>query len=165
MRGASSIRSFGAEGGAPPRLSAELRLAQITYVEKRTADAHAALDRLLAREPKNASALMTKARWLYAEGKIPDALRRSGEAVAADPQSAPAHYLHGTMQLAAGQIAESRRAFTEVLRLNPRAAAAPGAVVKADAAHAAMRPARSSLRRRRPRMPGNPIARLTLARG
>jgi len=152
------------EGGTTSS-AAELRLAQIMYSEKRTADANAALDRLLAREPRNSLALMTKTRWLFLEGKREDALRRSGEAVAADPESAQAHYLRGTMHLASRQFPEAKETFTEVLRLNPRAASAQIhlsrlTLLSGDTASAVQYAQQATTN-----APGSPVARLTLARG
>ena len=104
--------------------TAALRLAQIAYVEKHTAEAHAALDKILARDPRNPAVLFEKARWLALEGKTKDALVRASAAVDADPQSVRAQYLLGTLQIAARDFEGANKSFTEVLRLNPRAAAA-----------------------------------------
>jgi tetratricopeptide (TPR) repeat protein len=155
------VRSEGGSGSS----GAELRLAQLAYREKHTAEANATLDKLLAREPRNASALMTKARWLYNDGNVQDALRRSNEAVAIDPESAEAHYLEGTMRLASRQYPEAADAFTEVLRLNPRAALAQVqlsrlTLLRGDSA-SALQYAQAAAKN----APGNPLARLSLARG
>ena len=112
------------EGSARIVTTAETRLAQIEYAEKRSSAAHAMLDKVLARNPNNSSVLQIKAQWLIAEGKTEEAFQRATKAVAADSQSATAHFLLGTLQAARRDPAGATQSFTEVLRLNPNATAA-----------------------------------------
>ena len=57
--------------------AAELRLAQIAYSEGEKSRAHAMVDGVLTREPKNTQAIIAKAHWLLAEGKIDEARSRA----------------------------------------------------------------------------------------
>jgi tetratricopeptide (TPR) repeat protein len=56
---------------------AEAMLASIDYDGGRREEAHARLDKLLARAPKDARALVIKARWLSDENKLDEALDRA----------------------------------------------------------------------------------------
>ena len=103
---------------------AEAMLASIDYDGGRREEAHARLDKLLARAPKDARALVMKARWLTNEKKLDEALDRAKAAVAADPQSAPAHYALGMVHDLRREVPDAIKAYNEVLRLNPRAVAA-----------------------------------------
>jgi tetratricopeptide (TPR) repeat protein len=147
------------------RTTAELRLAQINYAEKRTADAHATLDKVFAREPRNAAALVMKARWLQAEGKAQDALKYATAATAADPRSASAHYVLGTIQSAVSDFDAATKSFAETLRLNPRAAAAQVQLSRVTLMRGDSQAAVQFARGAVVNDPANPLARLTLARG
>ena len=151
--------------GSPSSTLAELRLAQIAYLEKRAAEAYAAVDRVLAREPKNAWALRVKAQWLLSEGKIKDALGPATTAVAADPESAPAHHLLGTIQAFSRDVEGATKSFGEVLRLNPRAAAAQVQLSRLTLARGDAASAVQFAQQAVTNAPGNPLARLSLARG
>lgn len=103
---------------------AETMLASIDYAAGRGAQAHARLDRLLARSPKDAKALSLEARWLANEHHLDAALERANAAVAADPQSAEAQFVSGLVHDLRREPADAIKSYNEVLRLNPRAAAA-----------------------------------------
>ena len=151
--------------GSPSSTDAEIRLAQIAYVEKRVEAAHGAVDKVLVRDPKHSAALLVKARWLYGEGKLSDANRDAVTAVGVDPESAMAHHVLGTIQSASRDIEGATKSFTEVLRLNPRATAAQVQLSRLTLARgdapAAIQFAQEAVKN----SPNNPIARLTLARG
>ena len=134
----------------PPR---ELRLAQITYFEKRTADAHTALDGVLARDPRQRDGAHRSSReWLFAEGKTQDALRAMRRPRSPRIRSRrPRTICSERFSLRPANVAGATESFTEVLRLNPRAAAAQLQLSQADARARRYRTPRSSSRRRRSR--------------
>jgi len=99
-------------------------LASLDYASGRKAEAHARLDKLLARTPKDARALSMKARWLAGEKKLDEALDRANAATAADPQSAEAAFVLGMVHDLRRETSDAIKAFNETLRLNPRALAA-----------------------------------------
>ena len=103
---------------------AETMLASVDYAAGRQADAHARLDKLLARAPKDPRALLLKARWLGAEKKLDEALNRANAATVADPQSAEAQFVLGMIHDLRREAADAIKAFNETLRLNPRAVVA-----------------------------------------
>jgi tetratricopeptide (TPR) repeat protein len=103
---------------------AETMLASIDYAAGRHSEAHARLDKLIARSPKDARALSLKARWLAAEGDLDGALERANAAIAADAQSAEAHFVAAMVHDVRREPNEAIQSYTEVLRLNPRASAA-----------------------------------------
>ena len=105
----------------PSATEAQMRLAAVAYQANRIAEAHTALDKVLADEPANSAALLLKASWLNREGQTQAAMERAHGLVAADPRSAPAHYLLGTIQVQARDFDGAAKSFNEVLRLNPRA--------------------------------------------
>jgi tetratricopeptide (TPR) repeat protein len=103
---------------------ADTMLASLEYGTGHQADAHARLDKLMARTPKDARALSLKARWLAGEKKLDEALDRANAATAADPQSAQAQFVLGMVHDMRREVPDAIKAYNEVLRLNPRAVAA-----------------------------------------
>jgi len=99
---------------------AEGMLASIDYRSGRTKDAHARLDKLLARAPKEPSALLLRAQWLTSEHKVDEAVDAAKAAVTADPQSAMAQYALGVAYSLRGNIQDAIAAYNDALRLNPR---------------------------------------------
>lgn len=144
---------------------AQLRLAQLDYAEGRRPEAHAMLDEVLAREKGNVAVLMAKAQWLAAEGESRDALPHAMAAVQAEPNSAAAHYLLGRVRALQLDVDAAANEFNEVLRLNPRAVAARLALsqleLHRDRPDVAVELAQGALES----SPGNPLARLNVARG
>jgi putative PEP-CTERM system TPR-repeat lipoprotein len=112
------LTTLAADPASLPR--AEGMIAAIDYQRGKTREAHARLDKLLERAPKDSPALVMKARWLTNEQKPAEALDRAKAAVAADPQSAMAQYTLGVVQSLLGNIPEAITAYTDALRLNPR---------------------------------------------
>jgi tetratricopeptide (TPR) repeat protein len=143
---------------------AEAMLASIDYDGGRLGDAHARLDKLLARAPKDARALVMKTRWLASEKKLDEALDRAKAAVAADPQSAPAQYTLGVVHDLRREVPDAIKAYNEVLRLNPRAVAAQVELSRLNLAtgdgDAALRYAEEAKQTE----PANAAARVVLAR-
>ena len=105
-------------------VSARARIATVEYGRNRRAEAHAALDEALGKDPRNVLALMLKARFLLAEKQTDEALKRAQAAVAANPASADAQYTLAMVHLARKETDAATTALNETLRLNPRAAAA-----------------------------------------
>ena len=103
---------------------AESMLAALDYSLAHQAEAHARLDKLLAKTPKDARALTMKARWLANEKKLDEALDRANAATAADPQSAEAAFVLGMVHNIRREVPDAIKAYNEVLRLNPRAVGA-----------------------------------------
>ena len=99
---------------------AEGMLASMEYEQGHTKEAHARIDKLLARVPKNAPALVLKARFYQTEKKLDEALEAAKAAVAADPQLLAAHYLLGSIHSVRRELPDAINAYTEVLKLNPR---------------------------------------------
>ena len=104
------------ESFAPSRT----RVAALQYSQKQTTEAHQTIDEVLAREPKNVTALLSKARFLLAERKIDEALKRAEAAVSIAPTSIQAQFLLGRIQRARRKPDAAAEAFNEVLKLNPR---------------------------------------------
>ena len=159
------LNPFAADEKNPLWPEAELRLAQIAYVEKRQVEAREMLGKVLTRDPKNSAALLVRARWFSNDGKTQDALKDAQAAVAADSQSAAAFYMLGNLQLTTRDFEGATKSFEEVLRINPRAA---DAQVRLSAlrlsrgnAAAAVELATAATKND----PGSPVARLSLARG
>ena len=103
-------------GGFAP---ARTRAAALLYRQGSRAEAHGAIDGVLARFPDNGPALMTKGRFLLEEGKRDEALARVQKAVESEPRLAAAHYLLGLLRLP-GDPAGAIKAFTETVNLAPR---------------------------------------------
>lgn len=99
---------------------AEGMLATIDYQKGKTKEAHARLDQLLQRAPKEPSALLLRAQWLTSEHEVERALDAAKAAVAADPQSAMAQYALGVVHSLRGNVQDAIAAYNEALRLNPR---------------------------------------------
>jgi tetratricopeptide (TPR) repeat protein len=103
---------------------AELALAAVDYKKGKTKEAHARLDNLLVRAPKDPGALLLKTQWLTSEHKVDDALEAAKAAVSAAPQSARAQYALGLTHSLRGNTQDAIAAYNEALRLNPRFEAA-----------------------------------------
>ena len=144
---------------------AETMLAEMDYENRRTTEAHARLDKVLERNPKEAPALIVKARWLVNEKKLDEAFERAKAAVAADSQSALAYYTLGSVQSLRRDVPEAIKAYTEVLRLNPRFVPAQVELSRlnevAGNRDAALRYAEEA----KQTAPGNVVARAALVRG
>lgn len=146
-------------------VGAQTRLAKLEYAEGRRPEAHAMLDEVIAREPKNVSVRVAKAQWLVAEGKAREALPHATAAIEAEATSVPAQYLLGTIRRLQHDVDGAAAAFSEVLRLNPRAVPAQIALSQLELqrgrSEAAIELAESALES----SPGNPLARVNVARG
>lgn len=141
-----------------------IRLAALDYAERKPADAYRRIDEVLSKEPKNLEALLARARMQRADGKPADALVSARAAVAAVPEYPGGHYEKGLAEVDLSQLDEGVKSFREVLRLNPRAVAAQmqlaNTLLRQRDFPAALSAAEDAARN----APGNPSARLLLAR-
>ena len=101
--------------------AATARRAGVEYQLGNRDKAHATIDEVIAREPKNASVHVVKGGWLLLEQKLDAALASAQTAVNADSESWSAYDLLGSVQAARRQPEEATKAFSDALRLNPRA--------------------------------------------
>ena len=102
-------------------IPAKLRLAALDFAADRKPQAYAALNEVLAREPKHENALLEKARFLMTEQKTAEALPLVNTVVTNNPNSAPGHYLKGIQLAATGAADDAIKEFQQVLQLNPTA--------------------------------------------
>ncbi len=141
-----------------------IRLAALAYGEKNPTEAYRLLDEVLAKEPKNVSALLARSRMQRMDGKPREALVSAQAAVAAEPESSPALYERALSELDLSQLDESIKSLREVVRLSPRAASAhmqlANVLLRRRDAAGALRAAEDGLRN----APNNPAARLLVAR-
>jgi Flp pilus assembly protein TadD len=159
-------RAAAADGrsSGPRAADRALRLALMDYAAGRKAEAHAALDSVLAEQPSYPPARIVKGRLLLAEGKPREALDHALAAVAAAPREVRAHYLVAVAQLANGQGVEAEKTFNEVLRLNPRAVAAQVQLSRLQLSRGETEPALEAAKSAARTAPRDPGARITLAR-
>ncbi|WP_352746591.1 tetratricopeptide repeat protein [Mesorhizobium sp. M0185] len=84
-----------------------------------TAQARAALDRVLSRHPANLDAQLILARIMGAEGNNRGALDAVEKVIVADPQDWRAHDYHGRALWGLGKLVDAAKAFGTCLRINP----------------------------------------------
>ncbi|HET9834322.1 MAG TPA: tetratricopeptide repeat protein [Vicinamibacterales bacterium] len=99
---------------------ATLRLAKIDYDNQRTVDAHRKIDEVLAKEPKNADALMLKASYLRRERKFDEALGPATAAAAIDRRTGEPQYLVGLIRVDRHEPDAAIAVINESIALNPR---------------------------------------------
>ena len=82
---------------ATPRIwaLARSRMAALLYADGKKAEAHRAIDEVIAKQPAYSEARVIRARFLLAEGKTDQALADAQEAVKSNPQDVEAHFLLG----------------------------------------------------------------------
>jgi tetratricopeptide (TPR) repeat protein len=99
-------------------------VAALWYSDGKTAEAHRAIDEVIAKQPAYSQARVIRARFLVAEGKSDLALADAQEAVKVDPQNVEAHFVLGSIRKTNRDLTGAAASFNEVLRLNPGATAA-----------------------------------------
>ena len=144
---------------------AEAMIAEIEYRRGATQNAHARLDKLLARSPNDGPALVMKSQWLAREKKLDEALDRAKAAVKADPQLMQAHFVLGQVHTQRREVPDAIKAFTEVLRLNPRVVAAQLELSRLNALSGNTEASLRYAEEARQAAPGSMDARLALVRG
>jgi predicted Zn-dependent protease len=102
---------------------ATTRLAALEVSDGAPAAALKTVERVLAKEPGNATALAMKSRLLLADHKTDDALTEAQNAVKSGPQVPEAQYAAGLAYVAKRDDTHAQSAFREVLKLNPAATA------------------------------------------
>jgi putative PEP-CTERM system TPR-repeat lipoprotein len=104
-----------------PKVFAEtrIRLAILAYSEKRPADAYRLIDDILAREPKQAVALVLKGRFLLTDHRTDDAVPPLEAGASAAPQFAGAQYWLGTAYRLQNKLDEAAACFGRALELRP----------------------------------------------
>ena len=101
---------------------ASVRLALIAFAEKRSAEAYAIVDGLIAKGTETASAQLMKGRFLLADQKLEPAIDALRAAVKADPKLASAHFMLGNALSANNDLAGAAEAYRATLEFVPGAA-------------------------------------------
>jgi putative PEP-CTERM system TPR-repeat lipoprotein len=143
---------------------AEAMLASMDYDAGRVREAHARLDKILERAPKDAPALTIAAHWLANEKKLDEALDRAKSAVGADAQSAPAYYALGVVHRLRREVSDAIKAYSEALRLNPRLVEAQVELSRLNLASGNPEAALRYAEEAKQTAPANAAVRLALAR-
>ena len=97
-----------------------VRLARLEAIAQKPAEAHRILDAVLAREPKNAEALVTRGKLFLSENNTVNALSTLKTAVEANPRSIDAHLALAQTYVARGAVKEATTAFNDALKLDGR---------------------------------------------
>src|SRR4051812_23077748 len=143
---------------------AKARLAVLDYTEGRAAEAHKTLDEVLAREPKNAGALLLKAKLLVAERQFDAALKYAKAAESANPAApAEAQLVEAQIFMDRGQVEEAQLGFRQVLTSEPQSVSAQLALARLNAALGNRDAAVQFARDAASNAPGSAETRLTLA--
>ena len=144
---------------------ATARLAAVDYQQGRTADAHAAVDEVLRREPNQRAALLLKGQLLLKERKLDAALVFLKSAAAADPARATEpNLVIASVYIAKGQLEDAQDLYREVLTRDPRSLQAQIGLAQLHAAKGEYRAAAELARAALASNPNHAAARLTLAR-
>jgi tetratricopeptide (TPR) repeat protein len=99
-------------------VGASVRLARVEVVAKKNAEAHRIIEAVLARQPKNADALITRGKLFLAEGNTVNALSALQTAVEANPRSVDAQLALAQAHLARGSVKEATTAFNDALKID-----------------------------------------------
>src|SRR5687767_12117871 len=99
-------------------VGASVRLARVEAIAKRNAEAHRLLEAALAREPKNADALVARGKLFLAENNTVNALSTLQAAVQANPRSIEATQALADTYAVRGQNKEALAAYNEALKLD-----------------------------------------------
>ena len=99
-------------------VGASVRLARVEVIANKNADAHRLIEAVLAREPKNADALITRGKLYLTENNTINALSTLQTAVEANPRSIDAHLALAQTYVVRGATKEATTAFNDALKLN-----------------------------------------------
>ncbi|HEY3884197.1 MAG TPA: tetratricopeptide repeat protein [Vicinamibacterales bacterium] len=110
-------------GNSDTYAPATLDLARIALGHHDLPRAHQLVDQVLAKDPKNANALVARTGLLAADGKFDQALEAAKAAVAADGRSADAEFALGELYASRGDVDHAIDALNLGLKLSPRALA------------------------------------------
>ncbi len=120
MPGGLFQKFFGHDAGSGAGRDRLLRLARDALDQNRYDEAIAQLDRLLAREPRDAEALFLRGTALLECDKARDALSDFERALAIGPPQARFHYNAAVAQWKLGNAGGSQRSLAAALALDPR---------------------------------------------
>jgi tetratricopeptide (TPR) repeat protein len=151
-------------GQPNPPADAIARLAAVRHAAGEKAEAHAALDAVIARNPNDLNLMLLKTALLTTDGRLDEALARATAAVNVEPRSPAAHYSLGLVRVARKERDEAIRAFNDVLAIAPSAADAELQLAElhlaAGSADAAAQHAAVAVKA----MPNSLLARMTFVR-
>jgi tetratricopeptide (TPR) repeat protein len=99
-------------------VGASVRLARLEAIALKNAEAHRLIDAVLAREPKNAEALVTRGKLFLSENNTVNALSTLQAAVEANPRSIEAQLALAQTYVARGAVKEATTAFNDALKLD-----------------------------------------------
>jgi tetratricopeptide (TPR) repeat protein len=99
-------------------LASSLRLARIEAVADKKAEAHRLLDGVLAREPKNAEALLLRGQLFVSENNTVNALSALEAAVAANPNLIASHLALAHVHTLRGSTKEAIKAYNDALKID-----------------------------------------------
>jgi tetratricopeptide (TPR) repeat protein len=99
-------------------VGASVRLARVEVIAQKNAEAHRLIEAVLAREPKNAEALITRGKLYLTEGNTVNALSAFTTAVDANPRSIEAHLALAQTYALRGAAKEATTAFNDALKLD-----------------------------------------------
>jgi tetratricopeptide (TPR) repeat protein len=99
--------------------AAKMRLALVELAWGRRADAYRSIEELLAKSPRDASAMAFKARLLIADFRIDEADEVIKTALSIDPRSAQVQFMLGKVRTAQNRLEDARRALNEAFNLEP----------------------------------------------
>jgi len=105
-------------------VDAKRQIAGLKWHAGRKDEAYAVIADALARDSRNANALLTRGRFLVADGKDADAIRDLKAAVAVNPRLLDGHFLLAAAYRGANDLDNAAREYQEVLKLDPGAAGA-----------------------------------------
>ncbi len=105
-------------------VGASIRLARVEVVAKRNPEAHRVLEAALAREPKNADALVTLGKLHLSENNTINALTTLQTAVETNPRSLDAQLALGQTHALRGSVKEATKSFNDALTLDGTSVAA-----------------------------------------
>lgn len=99
-------------------VGASVRLARVEVLAKNNAAAHRVLESVLAREPKNADALITLGKLHLTESNTVNALSTLKTAVDANPRSIEAHLALAQTYVLRGAVKDATTAYNDALKLD-----------------------------------------------
>ena len=101
-------------------VGASVRLARVEVVANKNADAHRLIESVLAREPKNADALITRGKLYLTENNTVNALSTLQTAVEANPRSVDAQLALAQTYVLRGATKDATTAFNDALKIDGR---------------------------------------------
>ena len=103
---------------------AKLRLAGIDAASGNLTAGLSRVEEILAKQPRNAEALIAKAEFLASSGRLDESLAAAQAAIAAEPESASSRFALGKVLALRHEDVGAIAAFNRALQLNPRLATA-----------------------------------------